>query len=63
MRAGRHRAGAGNHAAGEVRQREALGREPERPAALQGIEDLLAFSVMPADPQGVKAYISAHVSA
>ena len=44
--------------------REALGREPERPAALQGIEDLpKRFSVMPADPQGVKAYISAHVTA
>ena len=38
--------------------REALGREPERPAALQGIEALpRRFKVMPADVQAVKAYI------
>jgi threonine synthase len=40
---------------------EALGREPDRPAALAGIEDLpKRFSVMPAEAAGVKAYIAAH---
>lgn len=42
--------------------REALGREPERPAALQGLEQLpKRFKVMPADAQAVKAYITQHV--
>ena len=40
---------------------EALGREPIRPAALQGIEDLPKRGVvMPADVEQIKAYISAH---
>ena len=40
---------------------EALGREPERPAALQGIEALpKRFTVLPADVARVKAYIEAH---
>ncbi|MFM8511225.1 MAG: threonine synthase, partial [Betaproteobacteria bacterium] len=40
---------------------EALGREPERPAALQGIESLpKRFTVLPADVARVKAYIEAH---
>ncbi|WP_119154356.1 threonine synthase [Caldimonas tepidiphila] len=39
--------------------REALGREPERPAALAGIEDLpRRFKVMPVDAQAVQAYIA-----
>lgn len=38
---------------------EALGREPDRPAALQGIEALpKRFTVMPADAKMVKAYIA-----
>jgi threonine synthase len=38
--------------------REALGRDPERPAALAGLEDLpRRFSVVPADTQTIKAYI------
>jgi threonine synthase len=38
--------------------REALGREPERPAALAGLEDLpRRFTVVPADAQTIKAYI------
>ncbi len=40
---------------------EALGREPERPAALQGIENLpKRFTVMPADAAQVKRYIERH---
>jgi threonine synthase len=43
--------------------REATGREPERPAALAGIENLpKRFKVMPADVQEVKNYIAANVS-
>ena len=38
---------------------EALGREPGRPAALQGIEQLpKRFKVMPVDAQAVKDYIA-----
>jgi len=38
---------------------EALGREPDRPAALQGIEALpKRFRVMPADAAAVKTYIT-----
>ncbi|MBX3608191.1 MAG: threonine synthase [Piscinibacter sp.] len=38
---------------------EALGREPERPAALAGIEQLpKRFKVMPVDAQAVKDYIA-----
>lgn len=41
---------------------EALGTEPPRPAALEGIEDLpKRVQVMPADVAQVKAYIHAHV--
>ncbi|MBO4120325.1 threonine synthase [Cupriavidus gilardii] len=41
--------------------REALGREPERPAAFDGIEALpQRFEVMPADAGQVKAYIARH---
>ena len=41
--------------------REALGREPERPAAFDGIEQLpQRFEVMPADADQVKAYIARH---
>ncbi|MCP5270269.1 MAG: threonine synthase [Burkholderiaceae bacterium] len=41
--------------------REALGREPERPAGLEGIEALpKRFTVLPADTDRVKAYIEAH---
>ena len=40
---------------------EALGREPERPAALQGIEQLpRRFTVMPVDAAQVKRYIETH---
>jgi len=40
---------------------EALGREPERPAALQGIENLpRRFTVMPVDAAAVKRYIETH---
>ncbi|MDB5817384.1 MAG: thrC [Rhizobacter sp.] len=39
---------------------EALGREPDRPAALEGIEHLpKRFTVMPADVAAVKAFIDA----
>jgi threonine synthase len=42
--------------------RDALGREPERPAALQGLEQLpKRFKVMPVDAQAVKAYIAQNV--
>ena len=41
--------------------REALGREPERPAALEGLENLpRRFTLVPADAQTVKAYIDLH---
>ena len=40
---------------------EALGREPERPAAFEGIEALpKRVHVMPADTAGVQRYIEAH---
>lgn len=40
---------------------EALGREPGRPAALEGIEKLpKRFEVMPADAERVKRYIATH---
>ncbi|MBI3524067.1 MAG: threonine synthase [Betaproteobacteria bacterium] len=43
--------------------REALGREPERPAALAGIEDLpQRFAVLAADAQVIKDYIAAHTT-
>lgn len=39
--------------------REAIGIEPQRPAALLGIEQLpMRFKVMPADAQAVKRYIA-----
>jgi threonine synthase len=42
--------------------REALGREPERPAGFEDIENLpKRFSVLPADTQAVKRYIESHV--
>jgi threonine synthase len=41
--------------------REALGRDPERPQALAGIEQApKRFVVMPPDVDGVKAYIAEH---
>ena len=41
---------------------EALGRKPERPAAMHGIEDLpQRVEVMDADVTRLKAYIAAHV--
>jgi threonine synthase len=41
--------------------REALGREPERPAALEGIEQQpKRFTVMPRSADRVKAYIAEH---
>ncbi|HKT98778.1 MAG TPA: threonine synthase [Paraburkholderia sp.] len=41
--------------------REALEREPERPAAFDGLEALpQRFEVVPADAQRVKGYIAAH---
>ncbi len=44
--------------------REALGREPERPAALEGIEQLpKRFELMPASTERVKAYIERVVAA
>jgi threonine synthase len=44
--------------------REALGREPERPAGLAGIEALpKRFVVMPPDVNRVKAYITEHTAA
>jgi threonine synthase len=43
---------------------EALGREPVRPAGLQGIESLpKRFTVMPVDAQRVKAYIAGYCAA
>jgi threonine synthase len=41
--------------------REALGREPERPAGLEGIEALpKRFTVMPPDVERVKSFIAEH---
>ena len=41
--------------------REAIGRDPEPPAALRGIENLpKRFTVMPPDAQAVKHYIETH---
>lgn len=43
--------------------REALGREPERPAGLEGIEALpKRFVVVPPDADRVKAYIAEHTA-
>src|SRR5262249_36035494 len=43
--------------------REALGREPERPAALADLEQRpRRFSVLPVDTQRVKRYISEHAA-
>ncbi|MEX3946687.1 threonine synthase [Paraburkholderia sp. EG287B] len=43
--------------------REALDREPERPAAFEGLEALpQRFEVVPADAQRVKDYIAAHTA-
>jgi threonine synthase len=43
--------------------REALGREPNRPTKLLGLESLFRrVQVLPADVQAVKAYIAAHVA-
>jgi threonine synthase len=42
--------------------REALGRDPERTPAFEGIEELpKRFTVLPADADVVKRYIQAHV--
>jgi threonine synthase len=42
---------------------EAIGREPARPAHVQGIEDLLKrMQVLPADVSAVKAYIAARLA-
>jgi hypothetical protein len=44
--------------------REALGRDPERPAAYRGIEHLAQrYSLMPADVPMLKRYIAAHAPA
>ena len=41
---------------------EALGREPDRPARFEGIENLpKRVTVLPADVQAVKAFIAATV--
>jgi threonine synthase len=41
--------------------REALGRDAQRPAALDGLEDRpRRFTIVPADTQRVKDYIAAH---
>jgi threonine synthase len=43
--------------------REALGRQPERPESMVGIEDLpQRVEVMDADVVKLKAYISAHIA-
>ncbi|MDO4795473.1 MAG: threonine synthase [Brachymonas sp.] len=43
--------------------REALGREPERPAALEGIENLpRRVQVLPADVEQVKAFMTQHIA-
>ncbi|MBS7350403.1 MAG: threonine synthase, partial [Comamonas sp.] len=40
---------------------EALGRQPERPAQFEGIENLpKRVQIMPADTQTVKDYIAKH---
>jgi len=40
---------------------EALGREPDRPAAMRGIEQLpKRFEVMPPEVAAVKAFIAEH---
>jgi threonine synthase len=40
---------------------EALGREPDRPAAFAGIEQLAKrVTVLPADVQAVKGFIAGH---
>jgi threonine synthase len=40
---------------------EALGREPDRPAAFAGIERLAKrVTVLPADAQAVKGFIAGH---
>jgi threonine synthase len=40
---------------------EALGREPDRPAALVGIEQLpKRFEAMPADVERIKRFIAEH---
>jgi threonine synthase len=42
---------------------EALGREPERPAAYAGLEARpQRFEVLPADPEAVKSFIASHAS-
>lgn len=44
--------------------REALGREPERPAGFEGLEDLpKRFTVLPVDAEQVKALIVSHCGA
>ena len=41
--------------------REAIGRDPERPAAFAGIEELpQRYEVLPADPQRVRDFLQAH---
>jgi threonine synthase len=41
--------------------REALGREPERPAALADLEQRpRRFTVMPVEVEAVKAFVRAH---
>jgi threonine synthase len=43
--------------------REALGRDPQRPAAFAGLESLpQRFEVLPADAARVKAFIAAHTT-
>jgi threonine synthase len=43
--------------------REALGRDPERPAGFAGLEDLpQRCEVVPPDADAVKRYIAAHAS-
>jgi threonine synthase len=43
--------------------REALGREPERPSAYQGLESRPQhYTVLPADPARVKAFIEEHAA-
>jgi threonine synthase len=44
--------------------REALGRDPERPPAFEGIESRpQRVTVLPADPGGVRAYVAEHALA
>jgi threonine synthase len=43
--------------------REALGRDPQRPAAFDGLEALpQRFDVLPADAAHVKAFIAQHTT-